>query len=59
MAGAVLKPDGVVRADCEHCGTICERSFTDGDDLSIDDNKEIVERTKRHHEHKCPEGSDA
>jgi|GEM_PF-3207681 len=52
MASALRSPEGVIEAECE-CGWTFDRSLEAGDDLTVDDNREIAERVVRSHRYKC------
>jgi len=52
MASALHSPEAVIEAECE-CGWTFDRSLEAGDELTVDDNREIAERVVRAHRFKC------
>ena len=50
MASALRSPEGVIEAECRWT---FDRSLKAGDELTIDDNREIAEHVVRSHRYKC------
>ncbi|NUC75006.1 hypothetical protein HTZ84_22335 [Haloterrigena sp. SYSU A558-1] len=53
MAGVVQSPDGIVTAECEHCGVVVERDLEQAG-LTVAENREIAESVAKNHAHRCP-----
>lgn len=57
--GLARATDAVCRAECGECEWTHSRRLDDGETLSAETNREIVESVARHHAHfKCPESDD-